>query len=42
MKKVNGRKRHIIVDSQGFLLMVFVTSAHINDRTALEDMVANT
>lgn len=39
MKKVNSRKRHIIVDSQGFLLMAFVTRAHVNDRTALEDMV---
>src|SRR5580658_6132788 len=33
-KNVNGRKRHIIVDSLGLLLAVLVTSAHVDDATA--------
>jgi transposase len=32
-KKINGRKRHIAVDTQGLLLAVVVTAANINDRT---------
>ena len=31
-KKVKGRKRHIIVDSQGFLLGVLVTEANASER----------
>jgi len=31
-KKVNGRKRHILVDTLGLLLMVVVHAAHIQDR----------
>lgn len=31
-KKVNGRKRHIIVDTMGLLLIVFVHAANIQDR----------
>lgn len=31
-KKVKGRKRHIIVDSQGFLLGVLVTEANGSER----------
>jgi len=31
-KKVKGRKRHILVDTQGHLLRVVVHSAHIQDR----------
>jgi putative transposase len=31
-KKVNGRKRHIIVDTLGLLLAVVVHAAHIQDR----------
>lgn len=31
-KKVKGRKRHIAVDTRGLLLLVFVHSAHIQDR----------
>jgi len=31
-KKVNGRKRHILVDTLGFLLLVVVHSANIQDR----------
>ena len=33
-KNVNGRKRHIIVDSLGLLLAVVVTSAHVDDAAA--------
>jgi putative transposase len=32
-KKINGRKRHIIVDTMGLLLVVLVTSANIDDGT---------
>jgi putative transposase len=32
-KKVNGRKRHLIVDSLGLLLAVVVTSARLDDGT---------
>lgn len=32
-KKINGRKRHIAVDVEGFLLAVVVTAANIGDRT---------
>ena len=31
-KKVKGRKRHIIVDSQGFLMGVLVTEANASER----------
>jgi transposase len=31
-KKINGRKRHIAVDVQGFLLAVVVTAASVGDR----------
>jgi len=31
-KKVNGRKRHIIVDTSGLLLLVMVTAASVQDR----------
>ncbi|MRH93644.1 IS5 family transposase, partial [Nocardia sp. SYP-A9097] len=33
-KKVAGRKRHIIVDCLGLLLVVYVTSASVQDRDA--------
>lgn len=33
-KKIKGRKRHIAVDTQGFLLAVIVHSAGIQDRVA--------
>ena len=32
-KKINGRKRHIVVDSMGLLLVVLVTSANVDDGT---------
>jgi transposase len=31
-KKVNGRKRHVVVDTLGLLLVVLVTAAHVQDR----------
>ena len=31
-KRTNGRKRHIIVDTAGLLLMVLVTAASVQDR----------
>jgi transposase len=33
-KKVNGRKRHLAVDTMGLLLVVLVTSACVQDRDA--------
>ena len=32
-KKINGRKRHIIVDTMGLLMVVLVTSANVDDGT---------
>jgi putative transposase len=37
-KKVKGRKRHIAVDTMGLLLLVFVHSAHIQDRDGACDV----
>ena len=31
-KKIKGRKRHIVVDTMGLLLIVVVHAAHIQDR----------
>jgi transposase len=31
-KKVNGRKRHVVVDTMGLLLLVEITSASVQDR----------
>jgi transposase len=33
-KKINGRKRHVVVDTLGLLLGVMVTAADIGDRAA--------
>jgi transposase len=33
-KKINGRKRHIVVDTLGLVLLVAVTAADVGDRTA--------
>lgn len=33
-KKIDGRKRHIAVDTQGLLLVVLVTAANLQDRAA--------
>lgn len=37
-KNVNGRKRHIIVDVLGMLLLVLVTPANFNDRAVMDPM----
>ena len=31
-KKVNGRKRHVVVDTLGLLIVVLVTAASVQDR----------
>jgi putative transposase len=38
--KVQGRKRHILVDSLGFLLAVVVTAANVDDARAAQDIFA--
>lgn len=38
-KKINGRKRHIAVDVQGFLLAVVVTAAGVGDRMGAKLLV---
>lgn len=35
-KKINGRKRHIVVDTAGLLLTVMVTAANVTDREAAQ------
>jgi putative transposase len=39
-KKVQGRKRHILVDSLGFLIAVVVTAANVDDARAAQDLLA--
>ena len=39
-KKVNGRKRHILVDTLGLLLLVVVQSANIQDRDGAKLVLA--
>ena len=38
-KKINGRKRHIVVDTMGLLLVVLVTSANIDDGTGAPEVL---
>jgi len=38
-KKVNGRKRHLIVDSLGLLLVVLVTAANADDGTTAPEIL---
>ncbi|MGW1102406.1 transposase [Streptomyces sp. NPDC002540] len=35
-KLVNGRKRHVVVDTLGLLLAVMVTAADVGDRAAAQ------
>jgi len=35
-KKIRGRKRHILVDTLGLLLLVVVTAAHVQDRSGAQ------
>lgn len=39
-KKVNGRKRHLVVDSMGLLLVVLVTAANLDDGTHAPQVLA--
>jgi putative transposase len=39
-KKINGRKRHILVDTMGLLLTVVVTTAALDDGAAAPSVVA--
>jgi len=38
-KKVNGRKRHVLVDTLGLVLLVLVLPAHIQDRDAARQLL---
>ncbi|GAA4256469.1 IS5 family transposase [Dactylosporangium darangshiense] len=38
-KKINGRKRHIAVDTEGFLLAAVVTAANIGDRAGAKLLI---
>jgi len=40
-KKVNGRKRHIAVDTTGLLLTVLITAAGVQDRDAAKPLLWN-
>lgn len=37
-KNVNGRKRHLVVDSMGLVLAVLVTAAHVDDASAAAEL----
>lgn len=39
-KNINGRKRHIVVDTLGLLLAVMVTAASVTDRDAGQTLLA--
>lgn len=39
-KKVNGRKRHLLVDTLGLLLTVVVTQANVSDQSGLKQLLA--
>ena len=39
-KRVKGRKRHILVDSLGFLMAVWVTAANVDDAKAAREVFA--
>lgn len=38
-KKVNGRKRHLLVDTLGLIICVFVSSADCTDRDGLKELL---
>jgi len=40
-KLINGRKRHVVVDTLGLLLAVIVTGADVGDRTAAQVLLAH-
>ena len=39
-KKVNGRKRHLLVDTLGLLLTVVVTKANVSDQAGLKQLLS--
>jgi putative transposase len=39
-KKINGSKRHLVVDTLGLVLMVMVTTANVQDRDAAQGLLA--
>jgi len=41
VKKIKGRKRHILVDTEGFLLTNKVTEANLGDRAGLHQVLEN-
>ena len=38
VKKVNGRKRHIVVDNLGYPMEILITNADVNDRYGLMEL----
>ncbi|WP_406480419.1 IS5 family transposase [Streptomyces sp. NBC_01615] len=38
-KKINGRKRHLICDNRGLVLLVMVTAANVTDRDAAKELL---
>jgi len=38
-KKISGRKRHLVVDTRGLMLLVIVTPASMTDRDAAKDVL---
>jgi putative transposase len=40
-KKISGRKRHLLVDTLGLVLLVWVSAAHVQDRDAARTLLAN-
>ena len=40
-KKIKGRKRHLLVDTEGFILNCFVTSAGLSDQQGLFGILDN-
>lgn len=38
-KKINGRKRHLVVDTKGLVLFVMVTPADVTDRDAAKEVL---
>jgi len=39
-KKIGGRKRHLLVDTLGLVLLVWVSAAHVQDRDAARTLLA--
>lgn len=39
-KKIKGRKRHLLVDTEGLILKAFVTASNLNDREGFHGILA--